>query len=151
MVSVESGTSWISKVTFDNLKTEAGTKLAGVVDMVAYLNRTYGVDPHGWEYTEGKTWSYTEDTVLVPPLAPGTSKVYEAEVVLVEDVTVGAGTYSCFKIEYTLVEMDGVAVDPPVVEKTEWWSAEVSGLVKSINHVGYELEEVQELASFTMG
>jgi len=71
-------------------------------------------------------------------------------VVAMEDVTTVAGTYSCYKIEYTLVATDGVPVTP-VLEMTEWWSADVLGVVKSINHTGYAEVETQELVSYTPG
>jgi hypothetical protein len=81
-------------------------------------------------------------------MQPDSTNVMEIEVVAMESVTVGAGTYDCYKIEYTQVELDGMAVGP-TLQKIEWFAPEVGRFVKSDNLTGYAEVETQELASFT--
>jgi len=141
--------AWLSQITLDAVKSFASVNLFGMA-VATDITRTYTGGTHGAPYSAGQTWTYDEAMVLTPPLAPSAINSYEAEVVAMEDVTTVAGTYSCYKIEYTLVATDGVPVTP-VLEMTEWWSADVLGVVKSINHTGYAEVETQELLSYTPG
>ena len=88
--------------------------------------------------------------MLTPPLAAGYTQTIVAEVVAQENVTVGAGTFSCYKITYTLT---ATTQSPPGtlprLLKTEWWSSDVLGLVKVLNNT-FDALETQELASFTL-
>jgi|GEM_PF-423573 len=141
-------------VTWRNKDTLAQAKAEEYVDLfnmaiTTYLTTTSTTGDPGVPLSVGKTWSYDEYVELDPPFAAPFTNTYEVEVVAMEDVTVPAGTFNCYKIEYTLIAVDGVAV-VPVLEKTEWWSAEVSGLVKVINYTGWDEVEVQELTSCTL-
>ena len=149
-VTVLASEAWLSQITLDEVKSLASINLFGTT-VATDITRTYTGGTHGAPYVVGQTWTYDEAVVLTPSMGidPVTNS-YEAEVVAMEDVTTVAGTYSCYKIEYTLVAVDGVPVTP-VLESTEWWSADVLGVVKSINHTGYAEAETQELVSYTPG
>lgn len=123
--------SWLSKTTLDNVKGEAGVTIGGF-ELTSCGTRTHTGD-NGAPMWVGKTWSYDEYTVQDPPLESPYTNTYEVEVVALEDVTVPAGTFSCYKIEYTMVVFKGDPEDPPTMDYTEWWSPEVKGVVKVVN------------------
>jgi predicted secreted protein len=148
MASVSLAKPWISKNTMDPVKVEAGITLFGIPIMM-YIEYTYTGD-HGWPFPVCTPWPTQAYTYIVPPLAAASTSDYSIHVTAEEDVTVPAGTYTCYRIEHTLVAQDGTPVTP-VLSKVEWWSADVSGMVRSINYAGYDGEETQELTSYTAG
>ena len=76
--------------------------------------------------------------MLNPPLPAPPTTIYDVAVVGMESVTVAAGTFNCYKIEYSV---SGTVV------KTEWWSPDVLGFVKQVSTGTYALPETQELVS----
>jgi hypothetical protein len=69
-------------------------------------------------------------------------KSYDVSVVGQEDVTVLAGTFNCYKIEFS---RSGSLV------KTEWWSPDVTGsFVKAVDTGSYASPETQELVSYSL-
>jgi len=59
-----------------------------------------------------------------------------------EDVTVPAGTFNCYKIEFS---RGGSLV------KTEWWSPDVTGsFVKAVDIGTYASTETEELVSYSL-
>ncbi len=110
--------------------------------------RLYTNGRHGHPYRENQQWQHDDITTTSAgeEVVKRVVKTYRASVVA-EEAVLG---WSCHKIEYTLVAVDGRGVDP-VVERTEWWSPQVKGEVKVIIHkVRYATEEVRELRSFTL-
>jgi hypothetical protein len=79
--------------------------------------------------------------VLNPPLAAPSTTIYDIAVVGQESVTVPAGTFKCYKIEYRVSD---------TVVKTEWWSPGVLAFVKQVSRGTYALPETQELASYSL-
>ncbi len=147
-ITISGADSWKSKTTLDDVHTLAAITMFGL-ELSTFIDRTYTGD-HFWELSEGKTWSYLEDIVLDPPMQVVPEAVNDAEVVAFESVTVAAGTFDCSKITYTKVEEGGVPITP-VLAKTEWWSPDVVGTVKIIDHATFMEEETQELSSYTPG
>jgi len=92
-------------------------------------------------FAVGNTWSFDEtqsdeNVMLVIP------KSYDVAVVGQEDVTVPAGTFNCYKIEFS---RGGSLV------KTEWWSPDVTGsFVKAVDIGTYASTETQELVSYSL-
>ncbi|MFC1999814.1 hypothetical protein ACFLXE_03535 [Chloroflexota bacterium] len=147
-VTYPSHTSWASKTTGDPIRVEVVTAVSGTTFTQSAVY-TYSGE-HGLPLYVGKTWSYNDDISFDPPVAPDLSRSYEVDVVSMEDVTVPAGTFNCYKIESTLVARDGTPVTPILVS-THWWSAEpeASRLVKSINHTSFDSIETMELVSYS--
>ena len=145
-VTVSQADSEFSKVTLDSVSALAGINMFGL-NLIANRSQTYTGD-HGWPLEVGKSWVIDEFTTLDPPMQPDSTVVFEVEVVALESVTVPAGTYDAYKIEYTKVAEDGSAL-PPELSKTEWFSPEVGRMVKSEDYLGYAEVETQELKSFT--
>ena len=80
--------------------------------------------------------------MLNPPLAAPPTTIYDIAVVEQESITVPAGTFECYKIEYRVAGN---------VVKTEWWSPPgVLAFVKQVSTDTYALPETQELASYTL-
>ena len=81
----------------------------------------------------GNEWSYT----ITTETALGTD-TFDRTVLVEgeEDVTVPAGTFSCFKI---------VTSEGGEVVKTEWFSEDVKNNVKVVDASTYEAEETWEL------
>ena len=135
-----------SLTTLDELTAIAGINMFGM-DIIAYLTDTYTGD-HGSPYSVDKSWTASVLTHLDPPMQPDSTTLSEVKVVDFGPVTVPAGTYDAYQVDFTLVEVDGWA-PPPELTKTEWFSPQVGRFVKSVNYTGYGEQEVQELKSFT--
>jgi PKD repeat protein len=148
-VTVTGSTVCRSQTTLDPVHTDASILLFGMTVATA-MEATYATADHGWPLYVGKQWQYSEATTLTPPLASPYTRTIVAEVVAQEDVTVPAGTFSCYKITYTLT---ATTQSPPGtlprLLKTEWWSPDVRGLVKVENYT-YDALETQELVSYTV-
>ena len=54
--------------------------------------------------------------MLNPPLAASPTTIYDIALVGQESVTVDAGTFNCYKVEYRV---------SGILNKTEWWSPDV--------------------------
>ena len=121
----------VSKDTLDPVE-----QLAEITAPIATTaTYTYEFDYPGarWPLAVGSEWSYT----LTTETALGTD-TFDRTVAVEgeEDVTVAAGTFSCFKI----VTSEGGEVD-----KTEWFSEDVKNNVKVVDASTYEAEETLEL------
>jgi hypothetical protein len=79
--------------------------------------------------------------MLNPPVAAPSTTIYDIAVVVMESITVPAGTFECYKIEYRVAGN---------VVKTEWWSPDVLAFVKQVTTGTYALPETQELASYSL-
>jgi hypothetical protein len=75
----------------------------------------------------------------------------KAEVVDMEEVTVPAGTFECYKINHTLIERHGMEAGPIELRNTIWVSAEenFSGIVKIHDYASYDHPATTELVSFS--
>jgi len=107
----------------------------------SYSHIYTGVLPYPLEV--GKTWEITETESLTMTSMGETEKEtekndYTYRVETVEDITVPAGTFRCFKI----VQYD----ESGAVVQTKWISDETKGEVKLIDH---ETGEIDELLSYS--
>ena len=133
--------NWLSKSTLDKEKSESDMLLLGTMGMTAITTTIYTGGTHGAPYLVGQTWTYDDLRHLEPPLTADATENWEAEVVAQENITIPAGTFSCYKIEYRLAGS---------VVTTEWWSADVLGVVKRVNDT-YLDTETRVLVSYTPG
>lgn len=124
-------------VSKDNLDT---------MEQIAYITAPLSTEAtYTYEYTHaaakwplavGSEWSYelTTKTALGTDTFDRTVKV-----VAEEDATVGAETFSCFKIETS---------EGGEVVKTEWFAEDVKNFVKVVDSGTYASEETWELTSY---
>lgn len=94
---------------------------------------------HGAPFEVGKTWSY-EAPVDVTEQGVHLDYAFTAEVVGIEDVTVPAGTFSCYKIVLTSGEKTS----------TEWWAVDGQFLtpVKYVDGITYVGTQTFELVAY---
>ena len=146
-VTIIGATNWMSKATFDTMVSVAAIDMGA--EMVTTMTNTYA-DGHGWDYAVNTAYQYQQFGELDPPLQAPFGSKYAVAVVGLTNVS----GYECYEITYTLIQAydsdseTWVPLDTPVLEKTEWWSAEVGGLVKSINHTGYAQVETMLLTQY---
>ena len=144
VVTITGITMWMSQTTLDGVRQEVTTIVSGM-PMTVYLFPTY-TGGHGTPLSVGKAWSLEETGTLTSPLDPLFTRMYDVEVVAQEDVTVPAGTFTCYKIEYSERFILGGQR-----EWTEWWSADVCGTVKIIIREALDVVQTLELVSYTPG
>jgi len=128
--------TWLSKSTLQPVKNESAFAIMG---MTIRTKTTFAFDgPCGAPLSVGKTWSYEQ--VSTPSMGDPTTKTWNVEVVGMEEVTVPAGTYNCYKVVHTAE--DGT--------RTEWWSADGGLLtpVKMVDKASWSATETQELAYY---
>ena len=142
---------YIAKDTMDSKRNYIKLEVAGMIELQTTKTQTY-TGNHGQQYSFGDSYHFEEYTDLVPDtLASSFTDTIEVNVVAFEDITVPAGDFRCYKIEYTLVVSgQDPPKDTPALTRTEWWSAEYDLLapVKAIDFVAYQKDEVKELASY---
>jgi len=142
---------YIAKDTMDSKRNYIKLEAAGMIELQTTKTQTYTGD-HGQQYSFGNSYQFEEYTDLVPDtLAPSFTDTIEINVVAVEDITVPAGDFRCYKVEYSLVVSgQDPPKDTPQVTRAEWWSAEYDLItpVKAVEYATYQQDEVKELASY---
>ncbi len=129
---------WTSKAHMEYLKqSSAIAQLPGLPSTITW---TYTGD-YGWPYDVGKTWSYTARTVAGPI---DESVDRESKVLEIVDVTVPAGTFSC----YHIVSYDPAS--PDTYANENWVNATVKSNVKMIVRDTWAGEETMELSSYSV-
>jgi hypothetical protein len=126
-------------ISKDNLDmTKQVIQIAKPISTTATYTYVYTHPAAKWPLAVGNEWSFelTTKTALGTDTFDRTVKV-----VAEEDVTVGAETFSCFKIETS----EGGAV-----VKTEWFAEDVKNFVKVVDAATYASEETWELTSYTV-
>jgi hypothetical protein len=94
--------------------------------------------PHGAPLEKGKTWNYSQE--VIPSMGNPATKAWSTEILGIEDVTVPAGTFSCYKVVHKTGDKG----------RTEWWSTADNFItpVKVADEVSYEFVETSELKSY---
>lgn len=143
-VTVNSATTWIDKDTSEPIKQviQMSVDVKGEwVDATATITYVYDYPPEGkWPLEVGKEWSYLRTVTLDPLLIPVQSDPWDVEVWELEEVTVAAGTFNCFKI----VHYDAGGLDI-------WYSEVVKNAVKKMDwFVSYDEPETWELVSYSI-
>jgi hypothetical protein len=135
--SVVSGDMWVYADSLDLAKKLPVSLISGT-EYTTTLTYAYN-GSHGAPWVEGKTWTYITD------VSSTTGQQYQipgsATVVGMEDVTVPAGTFNCYKVEYTTTGSAG----PSLVE---WWSDDVGMWVKQADYSSYTGIEIRALESY---
>jgi len=144
-------TQWLSKATLDMKKSLSNTEALGMIKLKAEQTASYAAAKHGQPYAFGASAAYDLFVHLEPStLAPDYTDTIEAEVVAVENVTVPAGTFRCYRVEVTRTGSSDKAKVNPQLLRTEWWSAEYNLLapVKLVEVAQWDKPETRELASY---
>ena len=121
---------------------------------IAHIWYTYVPPGPGWPQNVGDTWDFSKRTVIsangLPPYFLDNTVTRRATVLHVEDLTVPAGTFSCFHLEER--DIDPVTPANPVtgeVTYEHWFNADVVGSdVKMIDSDTYKGTETRVLTSF---
>ncbi|TES99996.1 MAG: hypothetical protein E3J80_01930 [Hadesarchaea archaeon] len=142
-LGIKSGeTTWVKKGTGDTMKEQWSGNYTG---FLFTRTQTYSYQYSGadkWPIEVGKEYSVTrtQTYTITPPYQTGTeTKTSTVKVEKMEDVTVPAGTFTCFKEVY--YDEDGN------VWFTLWHSDDVKRYVKTINN---ETGETTELVSYSI-
>jgi hypothetical protein len=101
-----------------------------------------------WPLQVGEKWSYDEDWTR-PDGATGNSS-QDAEVIAYEEVTVPAGKFMAFRIEYKGVYTNYRARSGGQQKDTFWYAPDVLADVKHIRDDGFNMY-TRELVSYTRG
>jgi hypothetical protein len=138
-----SGKLWIAKATGEWMKIEEKREIMGDTLTVLVTN-TFRFNP---PLSVGQSWSFDRDIRLIPELRPPSSNRYRGEVVSRGDIVVPAGTFTCFRVELSLVAVDGVELEDPAVQSVMWITVDTHEEVKRESYSGWEETETAELVS----
>ena len=138
--SIIGGEMWMLKDTFDLAKKMPVSLVYGN-EISTTLTYTYN-GSHGAPWEVGKTWTFSTNVSSTT----GITWVVEssATVAAEENVTVPAGTFKCYRIEYTAAG----SAQPSLIE---WWSRGVGMFVKMVDYGSYAGIETRELSSKALG
>jgi len=131
--------SWMSRTSQQPIKNEVSTLLSAM-SMTIDTTTTFAYDgEYGAPLSVGQSWSYQQESV--PSMGPKMTSTWNAEVVGMEEITVPAGTFNCYKVVHT----SGDAT------RTDWTSADRDLLtaVKVVSEGYWTGTETRELASYT--
>jgi hypothetical protein len=137
------GKIWIAKTTREWVQAEVYNEVMDTKVTSRFTN-PYRISP---PLSVGKSWFYDTTATMVPEYAPPSTNRFRAEVVSQEDVTVPAGTFASYKVEFTLVAADGVEVEAPVVETAMWFAVDTYSEVKRESYTTWEQTEIAELVA----
>ncbi len=135
-MSVTALKTWADKQTGQPVKAESSNKAMG---FLVSTDTTFSYEgDYGFPLAEGKTWSY--ESVSTPSMGEPVTTSMDVVVTGMEEVTVPAGTYSCYRV---------VNSNESGETTTEWWSAEgdYPMLVKVVDEASWEGVETRELVS----
>lgn len=133
----------LDEVTYRDVATKAlikkASKTGGPANVTTQTSYTYTGDA-GAPLSAGKAWSFVENSV--PSMGSPMTNNFTVQVAGKETITVGAGTFECYKVVQTT--SDGK-------KKTEWWDVDGNLClpVKMVDEVMFEKAEVRELTSYT--
>lgn len=133
----------LEDTTYRDVSTKAllkkTSKTGGPANVTTQTSYTYTGDA-GAPLSDGKTWSLVENNV--PSMGAPMINNFTVEVAGTETLTVGAGTFECYKVVQTTSDAK---------KKTEWWDVEGNLClpVKMMDEVMFEKAEVRELTSYT--
>jgi|GEM_PF-473180 len=139
-LTVTGMTTWVDKATSQPVKADSDSTAMGFAT-TATTAFTYDGD-YGAPFSEGKTWSY--EMVSTPSMGPEMTSSWTAEVVGMENITVPAGTFDCYKLVHSSDSGD---------TNVEWW-ATIDGTdvaVKMIDEANWTGTETRELVSYIGG
>ncbi|MBM3133353.1 MAG: DUF3108 domain-containing protein, partial [Chloroflexi bacterium] len=144
--------TWITKTTLEVKKERTQIQAMGSsLQMTMTVTSRCSGDERCGPLSVGKSWRCEETAALDPPSRPDSTAVYDVRVATLETITVPAGTFDCYKLEYSNVveQADEAGARTPI--RVEWWSADADlhGPIRVEDHT-YDGVEVRELVSITV-
>jgi hypothetical protein len=138
-----SGKLWISKATGEWINAELNREIMGDTVNVAVTNVLRFSAP----LRVGKSRFFDRDVRLIPELRPPSRNRYRAEVVSLEDIVVPAGTFTCYRVELSVVEENGIELEDPVLQDVFWFTRDTHEEIKRETYGSWEKTETAELVS----
>jgi hypothetical protein len=136
-VTISGSDTWRSEENLAQYKAVAALTMFGN-SVRTNMTDTYTGTPDF--FTVSATWTMAEHGVLAPGAAVPYDYNYSVTVVGMQEIIVEAGTFNCYKVEYSILG---------VLQKTEWWAPEVGAFVKQEDVKTYAQTQTMELISFT--
>jgi len=152
------GISSIDKSTMAPVKSDVSTEIGDVLfQSTVDYSYTYSASPY--PLALDKTWEVTETANITTSAGDETETetetviiTYSYEVEAIEDITVPAGTFTCFKIVTYVTYVIGDE-ESSLVE-TSWFADETKEMVKAIYHIDHEVsgevDLITELAGYSV-
>ncbi|MCP4603293.1 MAG: ABC transporter substrate-binding protein [Proteobacteria bacterium] len=145
-------TEFLSKDTLDMKQSAAFSNALGMIDLTSTQTASNFSGDHGQPYAFGDKYTLDLNVDLIPDtLAPSYMDTNEVEVIAVEDVTVPAGTFRCYKVATTRIgtSADGTGEIGQMLGH-EWWAADYTLLapVKIVRIANWQAEETMVLESY---
>jgi hypothetical protein len=138
-----SGKLWMAKATGEWMRIEATREIMGDTVTVAVTN-VFRFDP---PLDVGESWFFESDVSLIPERGPPSTNRYRGEVVSLEDIVVPAGTFTCFRVELSVVAVDGVELLDPAVQSVMWINVDTHEEIKRESYSNWEMTETAELVN----
>jgi len=134
--------SWIDRTAKQPLKNEVSIYLPSYSWPMDTLTSFAYDGTYGQPLSVGQTWTYEQVSVSVPSVGPKMVSTWTAEVVGMEEVTVPAGTFNCYKVVHAskdATRADWVSADEPMLTA-----------VKVVSEGYWTGTETRELASYSV-
>ena len=129
----------MSRTAQQPIQNEVSTHLSAM-SMTIDTTTTFTYDgEYGTPLSIDQSWSYQQESV--PSMGPKMTSTWNTEVVGMEEITVPAGTFNCYKVVHTFGD----------ATRTDWISADEDLLtaVKVVSEGYWTGTEIRELASYT--
>jgi len=136
------GKIWISKATNEWAISELYNEINGT-NVTISTSQLYHIEQ---PLSVGKSWTYDNITETHPESSAPITSTYRVEVVSREEVTVPAGIFDCYRIEFSIVAVDGIEKETPVIDDVLWFSVDGAAEIKRESYTLWEQTEVAELA-----
>lgn len=140
-------TLWRDQSTVDLIRSQSSVIAFGTLPVDTLKTFSY-IGDHGAPFSVGKQWSY--EMISKPSMGARMVSTWNVRVTAIEEITVPAGTFRCYRIEHSRLTVNGTAVQNPAVDMIEWWSLEgrFLGPVRIEDRFTYAQAETRALASY---
>jgi hypothetical protein len=138
-----SGKIWISNATGEWIRIETKREIVGDTVTVELTN-VFRFNP---PLSVGQSWFFERDAKLLPEHRPLSRTEYRGEVTSQEEISVPAGTFTCFRIEMSLVAADGEELEEPQVQSVMWITVDTHEEIKRESYGSWEMKETAELVA----
>jgi hypothetical protein len=138
-----SGKIWISNATGEWIRIETEREIMGDTVNVELTNVFRFNPPLG----VGQSWFFERDARLLPERRLLSRTRYRGEVTSREEIVVPAGTFTCFRIDLSVVAADGVKLEEPQVQSVMWITVDTHEEIKRESYGTWGMTETAELVA----
>ena len=137
-LTLSSETTWLDRGTLEPVKNESSTSIALMGLRIDTTTAFTCEGRCGAPLSVGQEWTYEQ--LSVPSMGSPMSSAWEAEVLGIQEITVPAGSYRCYKVVHS----------SPEGTRTLWWSADGNLLapVKVMDEASWSGTETRLLRSY---